>query len=151
LDTELGLNMGTMRLFKQACLAIALLMSMLKTADAEIININNQELTGLLKQGVPIIDIRIDAEWHQTGIIPGSHLLMLFDEKRQVVDPDGWLKKVKELILVDKPVILICRTGNRTIPATKFLVRSGYSKVYNVTGGIMPWIKAGLSVTKYIK
>ncbi len=32
---------------------------------------------------------------------------------------------------------------------TRFLVKSGYKEAYNVTGGIVPWIKAGLPVERY--
>lgn len=140
------------RFLKLLCIiAAGMVISMIKTADtgyAGSININNEELSALLKKGVAIVDIRTEPEWRQTGVIPGSHLLTLFDEKRQVVDPQGWLKKVKALVPPDKPVILICRVGNRTVPATRLLVNSGYGTVYNVTGGIVPWIKAGLPVTK---
>jgi rhodanese-related sulfurtransferase len=36
--------------------------------------------------------------------------------------------------------------GNRTIPASQLLVKAGYSTVYNVTGGIVLWIEAGLPI-----
>lgn len=130
-------------------LTAGMVTSMIQMADADVTNITNQELSTLLHKGAALIDIRTEPEWKQTGIIPGSHLLTLFDEQRRVVDPDGWLAKVKTIVPLDKPVILICRVGNRTVPATQFLVRSGYKKVYNVTGGIVPWIKAGLPVERY--
>jgi len=123
---------------------------MIQMAEAGITNINNQELSTLLQKGATLIDIRTEPEWRQTGIIPGSHLLMLFDEQRRVVDPDGWLAKVKTIVPLDKPVILICRVGNRTVPATQFLAKSGYKKIYNVTGGIVPWIKAGMPMERYL-
>ena len=116
---------------------------------AAVTNINNSELADLLIKGVGIIDIRTEPGWRQTGIVPGSHLLMLFDERRNVVDPQGWLAKVNSIVPMDKPVILICRVGNRTIAATQFLAKSGYKAVYNVTGGIESWIRAGLPVERY--
>jgi len=140
------------RFFVQTIAALVLLMQMLTmNAEAGVTNITNQELAALLEKGATLIDIRTEPEWRQTGIVPDSHLLMLFDEQRRVVDPDGWIKKVKQLVPLDKPVILICRVGNRTVPATQFLVRSGYKKVYNVTGGIVPWVKAGLPMEPYEK
>ena len=134
----------------QVVLLVGIVMQMLTlNAEAGVTNINNQELSALLEIGATLIDIRTDPEWRQTGIVPGSHLLTLFDEQRRVVDPDGWVRKVKALVPLDKPVILICRVGNRTVPATQFLVKSGFKQVYNVTGGIVPWIKAGLPVEHY--
>lgn len=117
-------------------------------AEAKVTNINTQELTALLEKGATLIDIRTEPEWLESGVIPGSHLLMLFDEQRRLVDPDGWLAKVQAVVSVDKPVILICRVGNRTVPATQFLAKSGYKQVYHVTGGIVSWIKAGLPVVR---
>lgn len=117
--------------------------------EAAVIGINNEELSALLRKGVAIIDIRTEPEWRQSGVVSGSHLLTLFDESRRVIDPEGWLKKVKALVPPDKPVILICRSGNRTGPAARFLDESGYKTVYNVTNGIIPWIRDGLPLVKY--
>jgi len=140
------------RFWVQIFIGLVLTMQMLTmNAEAGVTNINNQELSALLEKGATLIDIRTEPEWRQTGIVPGSHPLVLFDEQRRVVDPDGWLRKVKAITPMDKPVILICRVGNRTVPATQFLVKSGYKKVYNVTGGIVPWIKAGLPIARYEK
>lgn len=119
------------------------------TAEAEVKNVSNQEVMALMQKGVPIIDIRTEPEWRQTGIVPGSHLLTFFDATGRVPDPAGWLHRVKAVAPPEKPVILICRTGNRTTHATRFLSESGYKTVYNVTTGIVPWIKEGMPVAPW--
>lgn len=119
------------------------------TAEAEVGNVSNQEVLALMKKGVPVIDIRTEPEWRQTGIVPGSHLLTYFDATGRVPDPADWLKKVKAVVSPEKPVILICRSGNRTTHAARFLSESGYRTVYNVTTGIIPWIKEGLPVVAW--
>jgi len=44
-------------------------------------------------------------------------------------------------------VIVICRSGSRTVPVSRFLAEAGrYPTVYNVRGGILEWIAAGLPV-----
>jgi rhodanese-related sulfurtransferase len=46
----------------------------------------------------------------------------------------------------DQPVALICRSGNRSEQAKKFLLSKGYSKVINVLGGMQAYRAAeGLS------
>lgn len=137
------------RLLSFAVATLLFCVGMAFHAEAGVIGVSNEELSALLRKGVPIIDIRTEAEWRQSGVIPGSHLLTLFDESRRVIDPDGWLKKVKTLVPPEKPVILICRSGNRTGPAARFLTESGYTTVYNVTNGIIPWIRDGLPLMKY--
>jgi hypothetical protein len=48
-------------------------------------NLNNTELDVMLKQNVPVYDIRRVDEWQQTGIIEGSELLTFVDAGGRVV------------------------------------------------------------------
>ena len=112
-------------------------------AHAEVIDISNAELDKLLKSGVPVIDIRTQAEWEDTGIVKGSALLTFFDERGRT-DASAWLNKVIPVAKPEQPVIVICRSGNRTKPVSLFLSQqAGYAKVYNVKDGIKGWIKNG--------
>jgi rhodanese-related sulfurtransferase len=48
----------------------------------------------------------------------------------------------------DQPVIVICRSGNRTRAASQFLSQqAGYQKVYNVKGGIRSWVSEARPLT----
>lgn len=107
-------------------------------ARAEIIDIDNAKLASLSSSGVPVIDIRTAPEWEETGIVPGSHLLTLFDERGNS-DPAAWLEKVKAIAKPGDPVIVICHSGGRTRAASQFLSKQGYAKVYNVKQGITAW------------
>lgn len=107
---------------------------------AEVINIDNAELARLTAKGVPVIDIRTVGEWKSTGVIPGSKLLTFFDEKGNA-NPAQWLASAKGIAKPDQPVILICRSGNRTRAATQFLSeQAGYKTVYNVSNGLNGWL-----------
>ena len=109
-------------------------------ASAEVINIDNAELALLAAKGVPVIDIRTAGEWKSTGVIPGSKLLTFFDEKGNA-NTAQWLASAKGLATPDQPVILICRSGNRTRAATQFLSeQAGYKTVYNVSSGVNGWL-----------
>jgi len=111
------------------------------TARAEVVNIDSAELAKLAAAGVPVIDIRTSPEWVETGIVPGSHLLTFFDERGRA-DPAAWLDRVRAIAKPGEPLIVICRTGNRTKPVSQFLSRqAGYPRVYNVRDGIVAWIK----------
>lgn len=117
------------------CLALSAL-----AARAEVVDIDNTQLAQLMKSGVTVIDIRTKPEWEETGIVPGSKLLTFFDERGKA-DPAAWLDKVKPLAKPGDPVIVICRSGNRTKPVSQFLSQqAGYAKVYNVKSGIKGWI-----------
>jgi len=116
-------------------------------ARADIIDIDNAQLAKLAASGVPLIDIRTRAEWEETGIVPGSHLLTFFDERGQA-DPAAWLSKAKAIAKPGDPLIVICRSGNRTRALSQFLSQqAAYAKVYNVKNGIRDWAKEGRPMT----
>ena len=113
------------------------------SAQAMVIDIDNGELGRLIAKGVPIIDIRTAAEWRQSGIIPGSHLLTFFDEQGRA-DPAIWLDKARAIAKPSDPLIVICRSGNRTKMLSQFLSdQAGYAKVYNVRSGVVAWAREG--------
>lgn len=110
-------------------------------AHAEIVNIGNGELADLLRQGTPIVDLRTAGEWQQTGVVKGSQLVTLFDEQGRA-DPQEWTRQLDRVAPADKPVILICRTGNRTQAAAQYLQKIGRKgTVYNVKAGITAWLR----------
>ena len=131
------------RLFLTLCLGLAAI-----SARAEIIDVDNAELDRLVKSGVTVVDIRTQPEWEETGIVEGSKLLTFFDERGRA-DPTTWLEKVKPFAKPDQPIVVICRSGNRTKAVSQFLSQqAGYAKVYNVKNGINRWIKDGGAITQ---
>ena len=115
-------------------------------AEPPYSNLDNEQLETLLGQGVPIYDIRRAEEWHQTGVIEGSRLQTFVDGRGRVL-PD-FLAHLSRTVDKDDPVILICRTGNRTSTLARHLIKQmGYTQVYNVRNGITRWISDGRPVT----
>lgn len=43
----------------------------------------------------------------------------------------------------DKVILVYCRTGVRSVRASKTLVNAGYTDVYNMQGGITAWMSEG--------
>lgn len=122
-----------------AVLMAALSFSVSSRAHAAVIDLSPAELEQLIAKGVPVIDIRTAPEWAETGVVQGSHLLTFFDE-RGAANPANWLAKAQQFTRPDAPVILICRSGNRTRDAGRFLSeRAGFKTVYHVKGGIKAW------------
>ena len=103
-------------------------------------NLDNQQLKAKLKQGTPLYDIRRVDEWRQTGVVENSQLLTFVDASGRL-KPDFFTKFTAAVGQHD-PVILICRTGNRTDSLARHLVEQmGYTQVYNVRHGISRWIR----------
>jgi rhodanese-related sulfurtransferase len=48
----------------------------------------------------------------------------------------------------DRPVMVICATGNRSNNVAGYLLSSGWTDVGNVAGGIQAWMQLGLPVRR---
>ncbi len=108
----------------------------------KFINIDNSRLAAMLKGGTKIVDIRRPEEWKKTGVVKGSRLITLFDKQGKT--NFNFIEELTAFAKPDESVILICRTGNRTLVAAHYLTKQvGYQTVYNVKDGISRWIKDG--------
>ena len=116
-------------------------------AEPPYTNLDNAELKALQAQGVPIYDIRRPDEWRQTGVVAGSRTLTFVDGGGRP-NPE-FVPRFAAEVGKNDPVVLICRTGNRTDTLARHLVEDlGYTKVYNVRHGITGWIGEGLPVAR---
>lgn len=110
--------------------------------DVLYTNLDNKQLKNMLDQGVAIYDIRRPEEWKKTGVVEGSNKLTFVDKNGRL-KPE-FLPTFTRNISKDQPVILICRTGNRTRALARHLTKEmGYTNVYNVKHGISSWIRTG--------
>lgn len=116
-------------------------------AESPYTNVDNGQLQALLAQGVPIYDIRRPEEWRQTGVVEGSRKLTFMDASGRP-NPE-FLPRFGAEVGKNAPVVLICRTGNRTdVLARELVEKMGYTQVYNVRDGITRWIGEGNPVVK---
>ena len=126
---------------------LLLLLPLVACSEPPYTNIDNQQLKTLQSQGIPVYDIRRADEWAQTGVVEGSRRMTFVDEKGRL-SPE-FFPKLTQAIGKNDPVILICRTGNRTDVVARALVEQlGYTKVYNVKNGITRWISEGQPVVR---
>jgi len=136
-----------MKAMKIKTLLLSLLLAGTVVDAAELSRIDPEQIQNLQTQQSPlIIDVRTPAEWHATGIIPNSHKLQGFDDNGQF-DAARWTTELNKLkSSPDQPVILVCRSGNRSGKIGEILVQQGAQNIYNLNGGIQGWIRSGHSV-----
>ena len=84
-------------------------------------------IAGNKESEIIILDVR-QPEEYKTGHVPGAVFIPLPD----LIDNVGELDP-------KKPVIAYCRSGTRSRAAAAFLLSEGFSKVYNMDGGITAW------------
>jgi hydroxyacylglutathione hydrolase len=60
----------------------------------------------------------------------------------------GLIERHAHEIPRDRPVALICKSGTRSGFASSILLKLGYTKIYNVLGGMTSWGNAGYPIVK---
>ncbi len=79
-----------------------------------------------------VVDVREVYEYcNAIGHIPGA---LNYPWK------SGILQVRYEELPVDRPILVVCRRGNRSNLAANFLGSKGYSLVYDMVGGMQAWL-----------
>ena len=101
------------------------------------------------ENGGIVIDIRREEEWKETGILQGSNTITAFTKDGNI-HPD-FPKKFFDLINdIDVPILLYCRTGNRTgILGQALIDQVGQTNVSHLSEGIVGWKKQGHPTVDY--
>ncbi|RPJ79317.1 MAG: rhodanese-like domain-containing protein [Alphaproteobacteria bacterium] len=135
-------------------LAFVIFAPSIATADTSTssdgdINISACEAKVMIDEGnVFLLDVRTPAEFKAAHI---KEAINIPDKNVPSNDPD----KLGDAMLLsarinevpkDKPVIIYCLTGGRSLNASKTLMANGYTNVYNLKLGIPSWIDARLPV-----
>jgi rhodanese-related sulfurtransferase len=94
--------------------------------------------TRLYNDDALVLDVREDKEFAAGHIPKAKHI------------PLGQLsKRINELDkFKTKPVLVTCRSGQRSARACGMLKKAGFETVYNQAGGIIAWERANLPTTK---
>lgn len=107
------------------------------------------DLKAAQKKGVVVIDIRRAEEWKETGIIEGAHTITAFTQSGQL-HPEFQTRFTAIVPKPATPVMLYCRTGNRTgIIGNALVSQLGYSDVTHLSNGIVGWIAGGAPVVAF--
>jgi hydroxyacylglutathione hydrolase len=85
---------------------------------------------------VAVLDVRGQAEW-KAGHIPGVSNI-----------PVGSLLDQLDAVPTDRPLVLHCQGGSRSLIATSLLAARGITDAMNLTGGFGAWQQAGLPVER---
>lgn len=113
----------------------------LPLASGDIQDIEPLELHRLLQtvsdgESPLVLDVREPWEFRR-GHVPGARLIPL----GQLAERIGELEP-------ERPVAVICATGNRSQSAAALLGQKGFQKVFNVLGGTSAWKQDGLEISR---
>lgn len=107
--------------------------NMFATSDtgAKVQNVSNEEFAEGLErdQDAVLIDVRTEMEF-DSGHLPEAKLM-------DMMSPS--FKNSIEQLDREKSYYLYCRSGNRSYHAGRAMINKGFTKVYNLAGGIIRW------------
>jgi rhodanese-related sulfurtransferase len=99
-------------------------------------NIEPRDATRMLNhQNAILVDMRTDNDYQAGHIVNALHL--------STQDNMSALEKHR-----DRPIIVYCNSGQRSIAFCGKLRKQGFDTVYNLKGGILAWQKADLPLTR---
>ena len=83
------------------------------------------------------IDVRMEIESIYVGRPPGVHMIAWYEYPELTPDPAVFVRQVEREADADKArtVVLICRSGKRTVDAALALEAAGFTDVVNVVHG----------------
>jgi rhodanese-related sulfurtransferase len=104
---------------------------MADATDSSPKEVSRAEAREMVDAGAQLIDVRADHEW-EAGRLPGAVHIALPELAARVGEIDK-----------DRPVVIYCRTGNRSQMATVALAEAGYD-VVKLSEGATGWEEEGL-------
>lgn len=81
-----------------------------------------------------LLDVREQSEWSDGHIAKARHIPL-----GKLKDRLTELEKFK-----GKPIVAVCRSGNRSGSACGILKKAGFENLHNLAGGMQAWEQAGL-------
>jgi rhodanese-related sulfurtransferase len=85
-----------------------------------------------------VLDVR-DTDEFNAGHILNAKQIPVLKLKERI----GEVERYRE-----QPIVVVCRSGNRSATACTVMAARGFKQVYNLSGGMMAWQKAGLPLDK---
>jgi thioredoxin len=109
-----------------------------QTQPATVVNVDPADFKSKAESGKGIIlDVRTPQEI-ATGTIENASTIDFyapdFEQKISMMDKS-------------KEIYVYCKAGGRSAQATEILIKNGFTKVYNLNGGITAWQNQGYSIT----
>ena len=68
-----------------------------------------------------------------------------------LVFANAWVHRIvtahRAMGVKDRPIVVACLSGHRSVPMAQWLMGQGYAEVYNLKGGFLAWKGAGQGET----
>ena len=121
-----------------AILASVLLLAGCSTSSTAMDLSVSEFSSKVTESGIITLDVRTPGEFNE-GHIEGASLIDFQSGNFE-----------NEIASLDKnqTYAVYCRSGNRSGEAVKVMTEAGFTKLYNLDGGVIDWASAGLPLVK---
>jgi rhodanese-related sulfurtransferase len=118
--------------------AIAVLINELRLRAASFAALAPQDVIRLMNQGATLLDMRAQQAYREGHISGARHF-----DAGQLPNASDTLKKYKE-----RNLIVYCDSGSSAAAAVRALMKQGFTKVFNLRGGIAAWRAENLPLAR---
>lgn len=108
-----------------------------ETPTVELITVSDMQ-EAIIADDIQLIDVRTQAEF------ASGHIK---DAKNIVYQGKDWDEQVASLDK-NKPVYVYCAKGGRSAKCASKLKEAGFTKIFDLDGGVTKWINEGKEVVK---
>ena len=108
-----------------------------ETSDTDVKIVTAEEVQEITKmEDVQLIDVRTPEEYEE-GHLANSQNIDYYSDTFE-----------EEIMKLDKskPVLVYCKSGNRSGKCTKKMEEAGFVKIYDMEGGIVEWKYKGYDI-----
>lgn len=93
--------------------------------------ISVEEAYSKYQEGAFLLDVRENSEWDEFHVPGTTHI------------PLGELAERVDELPRDQPIVVICRSGNRSQQGRDILLEAGFSDATSMDGGLKEWLALG--------
>jgi rhodanese-related sulfurtransferase len=118
--------------------AAAVLVNELRMRSLSVSALGPQEVIRLMNQGATVLDMRAQQEYQAGHITGAKHF-----DSAQIDKAADSLKRYKE-----RALIVYCERGSTAPAAVRALAGRGFTKVFNLRGGLAAWRAENLPLAR---
>lgn len=97
-------------------------------------NISVEEAYSMYQEGAFFLDVRETSEWNEYHAPGTTHIPL-----------DDLAARIHELPK-DRPIVVVCRSGNRSKKGRDILLEAGFTQVTSMDGGLNEWRSLGYPI-----
>ncbi len=107
-----------------------------QTTPAPVTELSAAEAYQKFEEGIFILDVRTQEEWNEFHL-KGSTLIPLAELQNRLAE-----------VPKDRDILVVCRSGHRSLSAVGILQGAGFTRLASLSGGLQAWVDANYPVEK---